>query len=225
MVLLALVVLVGLVAGVARPPLGAHTRRPHLRQAWLLAGGAGGHVGSLVLDGGAAALSLGTSLVLLIAFAGFNRHVTGVAVMGLGLLANLAPVAANGGMPVRPGALVQAGLVERADLPDTALSGARHLETADDVLGALGDALPVRPLREVLSFGDLIVVAGAGDAMRELGRRRVRRPAAVVSPRHLVGTPRIPPTRQLPSTSPPHRGWPRSPGWRRWADDGGSAAG
>jgi len=186
-VLLAVVVLAGLVAGLARPPLGAHTPRPQLNKLWLLAGGAVGNVGSLALDGDAAVLSLGTSLVLLLAFAAVNRHLTGVAVVGLGLLANLAPVAIDGGMPVRPGALVQAGLVDRADLTDTDLRGARHLETGDDVLGALGDALPLRPLREVLSFGDLIVVAGAGDAMRELNRRRARRPAAAVPPRHLAG--------------------------------------
>jgi len=185
--LLAIVALAGLVAGLARPPLGTHTPRPRLTQLWLLAGGAAGNAGSLALDGDAAVLSLGASLVLLVAFAALNRHVTGVAVVGLGLLANLAPVAIDGGMPVRPGALVQAGLVERADLADTDLRGARHLETEDDVLGALGDGLPVPPLREVLSFGDLIVVAGAGDAMRELNRRRARRPAAAVPPRHLAG--------------------------------------
>ena len=187
MVLLAIVVLAGLVAGLARPPLGAHASRPHLTQLGLLLGGAAGSVGSRVLDGGAAVLSLGASLVLLMAFAAVNRHVTGVAVMGLGMLVNLAPVVADGGMPVRPGALVQAGIVEPGALPTTELSGPRHLETDDDVLGALGDALPVRPLREVLSFGDLIVVAGAGDAMRELGRRRARRAAAPVPPDHQAG--------------------------------------
>ncbi|MEO7570949.1 MAG: DUF5317 family protein [Acidimicrobiales bacterium] len=189
MVLLTVVVLAGLVAGLARPPLGTHTPRPRLTPLWLLAGGAAGNAGSLVLDGDAAVLSLGVSLVLLIAFASLNRRVTGVAVVGLGLLANLAPVTIDGGMPVRPGALVQAGLVDRADLPDTEVSGPRHLETDDDVLGAFGDALPLPPLREVLSFGDLIIVAGAGDAMRELSRRRARRPVALTPPRHLTGAP------------------------------------
>lgn len=192
MALLSLVVLAGLAAGLARPALGAHTPRPRLTRLWLLVAGAAANATSLVLDGPAAVLSLSASLVLLLAFAAANRHLTGVAVMGLGLLANLAPVALDGGMPVRPGALVQAGIVEQDDLPTTELSGARHLETDDDGLGALGDALPIRPLREVLSFGDLIVVVGAGDAMRELARRRARPHGAKVPPRHLADPRRAP---------------------------------
>ena len=50
---------------------------------------------------------------MLIAVAVANRHITGVAVVGVGLLLNLVAVAVNGGMPVRASALVAAGVVER----------------------------------------------------------------------------------------------------------------
>ena len=47
----------------------------------------------------------------------------------------------------------------------------------------LGDVLPVPLSHEVLSFGDLIVVLGAADAVRELSRRRrARRPLAGSAP-------------------------------------------
>jgi len=183
-VLLALVVSAGLLGGLARPPLGAHAVHPRLRHAGLLGGGAVLNAASLLFDGNVAILSLTASLAVLIAFAATNRHVTGIAVVGLGLLVNLAPVAMDGGMPVRPGALVRAGLVAPDDLVGTELRGARHLETDRDVLGVLGDALPLRPLGEVLSLGDLIVVAGAGDAVRELSRRRPRRRSVATDTGH-----------------------------------------
>jgi len=114
-VLLALVVSAGLLGGLARPPLGTHAVHPRLRHAGLLGGGAVLNAASLLFDGNVAILSLAASLVVLIAFAVTNRHVTGIAVVGLGLLVNLAPVAMDGGMPVRPGALVRAGLVAPDD--------------------------------------------------------------------------------------------------------------
>lgn len=174
MVLLALAVLVGIVAGRARHPLGA--RSPRLTLSWLplLAAGAVLNVGAYVLDGTAATLSLVASLAVLLGFTAVNAHVTGIAVVGVGLLVNLVAVAVNGGMPVRPSALVAAGVVDEHEVATLELTGARHLERDGDRLPVLGDALPlpVPVAPEVLSFGDLIVVVGAGDAVRDLARRR-----------------------------------------------------
>ena len=47
----------------------------------------------------------------------------------------------------------------------------------------LGDVLPVPFAHEVISFGDLIVVFGAADAVRELSRRRARSRAAAPAQR------------------------------------------
>lgn len=171
-VTLALAVTVGLVVGLARAPGGRHLARPHVDHIGLLALGAGLSFLSATLSGALAVSALLASLAVLIAVAQANRHVTGIAVVGLGLLLNLVAVAVNGGMPVRAGAL------EAAGLPRGELAEPRHLETDGDPLPVLGDVLPVPFAHEVVSFGDLIVVFGAGDAVRELSRRRSRSAAA-----------------------------------------------
>lgn len=174
MVLLAIAVVLGLVVGISRPAAGAHSVRPRVEQIPLLAFGALLSAASVLLDGSAATLCLALSLAVLIAVAMANRHITGVAVIGLGLLLNLVAVAVNAGVPVRAGALVEAGAIEADEIATVELSGARHLETSNDALGVLGDVLPIPLADEVLSFGDLIIVFGAFDAVRELSRRRAR---------------------------------------------------
>ena len=79
---------------------------------------------------------------MLIAVAVANRHITGVAVVGIGLLVNLVGVAVNGGMPVSAGALEAAGLAGtgRAGRDPTRA----HLQTSEDPLPVLGDTLPMR---------------------------------------------------------------------------------
>jgi hypothetical protein len=175
-VTLALAVAVGAVAGVLRRPGGCHLVRPRVEQVGLLGLGAALNALSVLLSGPPAVAALLASLAVLIAVAVANRHLTGVAVVGVGLLVNLVAVAVNGGMPVRAGAL------EAAGIEGTVLSDPRHLETAGDPLPVLGDVLPVPVAREVVSFGDLIVVLGAADAVRELSRRRGRARATVQRP-------------------------------------------
>jgi hypothetical protein len=173
-VLLAVAVAAGLLAGLARRRVGVHAPRPRVEQVPLLGVGAALNAASILLDGDAATIALAGSLAVLIAVAVANRHVTGIVVVGLGLLVNLVSVAVNEGMPVRASALVRAGVVEQDEVATTSFSGARHLETDRDALGVLGDVLPIPFAREVMSFGDLLVVIGAGDAVRELSRRRAR---------------------------------------------------
>jgi hypothetical protein len=177
-VLLAIAVVVGLVLGRSRPRAGAHSVRPHVEQIPLLAFGALLNATSVLLEGSAATLCLALSLAVLIAVAMANRHITGIAVIGLGLLLNLVAVAVNAGMPVRAGALVEAGVIDADEVATVELSGPRHLESSSDALGVLGDVLPIPLANEVLSFGDLIIVVGAGDAVRELSRRGARRETA-----------------------------------------------
>ena len=173
--LLVVAVLGGLVAGWLRQPIGARGVRPHVRRLPLLALGAFGTALAQLLEDDAATVALGASLAVLLSFVAANAHLTGVVVIGCGLLLNLLAVVLNGGMPVRGEALVRAGVVEQAELATTTFRGARHLETRADSVAVLGDILPVPVAREVLSFGDLIIVAGAADAVREVVRRR-RRP-------------------------------------------------
>ena len=182
MLLLALAVVAGLLLGLARSPAGIHTVRPRVDRIGLLAVGAGLNALSIVLDGAASVIALAASLAVLIAVAVANRHITGVAVVGLGLLLNLVAVAVNGGMPVRASAMEVAGLVEPGQTVE--VSDPRHIETSEDPLPVLGDVLPVPFANEVVSFGDLIIVLGAADAVRELSRRRARVPAQVRESSH-----------------------------------------
>jgi hypothetical protein len=172
---LVLAVVVGLAAGWVRPPLGARGLRLTIVRLPLLVAGALGTAISQAVGSDAGTLVLGLSLGVLAAFAASNTHVTGIAVMGLGLVLNLAAVVLNDGMPVRPAALVAAHVVDRAELPTVELAGPRHLETPRDRLPVLGDVLPLPLAREVLSFGDLMILVGTADAVRDLARRRRRR--------------------------------------------------
>lgn len=171
-VLLVVAVLGGLAAGLLRPPLGARGVRLHLHRLPLLAAGAAGTAVAQALHGDGGSLAMGLALAVLLAFVAGNLHVTGIAVIGAGLLLNLVAVVLNNGMPVRGGALVAADVVRADELASTSFDGPRHLETSSDRLAVLGDVLPVPITREVLSFGDLIVLVGVADALRELGRRR-----------------------------------------------------
>ena len=175
MLLLAVGVVFGVAAGLRRPRLGTHARPLGFVHLPWLGVGAVLPVTSLALHAPIAPIAFAASLALLVSVAMANRHITGLAVVGLGLGLNLAVVALNQGMPVRPDALVQADVVRRTELPATTLRGPRHLETRSDVLSILGDVLPVPVAREVMSFGDLLVVVGATDALREIARRRSRR--------------------------------------------------
>jgi hypothetical protein len=99
------------------------------------------------------------SYVLLLTFLTVNRWVPGAAVMAIGLLMNLAVVAANGGMPVSARAIETAG-GSTAVFTDGA--GAKHhLMIDDDVLTPLGDVIPIPPPASVvLSIGDLLLYVG-----------------------------------------------------------------
>lgn len=124
------------------------------------------------LEGAALALVLG-SLGLLGAFTIANLRLVGMAVVTVGLGLNVVVIALNGAMPVRPAALVRAGVVDDAAEARTLDLGVkRRLEEPGDRLAVLGDVLPVRPLRQVLSFGDLVLAAGTADVVAHLMHRR-----------------------------------------------------
>lgn len=175
MILLLIAVVVGLSAGLARARVGVHAPRARLRHVWLLGAGAVLHAASAIVDGDAATTALGFALLTLVSFTIVNPTVTGIAVIGLGLFVNLTSLVVNNGVPVRPEALVAAGAVERDELATFELRPPRHLESQADRFAALGEVLPIGFARQVVSFGDLIVVVGVADAARELARRRSRR--------------------------------------------------
>ncbi len=89
--------------------------------------------------------------------------VPGMAVVGLGLLLNLVVTANNGGMPYRASAVVSAGAVSSKSADLVPKDGVmQHAERPSDQLMALADVIPLRPLREVVSVGDVLVALGMG---------------------------------------------------------------
>ncbi len=97
-----------------------------------------------------------------------NRRITGVLIIGLGLLLNLVVMAANGGfMPITREAILAAGIRSAQELP---AEGARISRTKDVLLSAeqtrlafLSDVIvaPPVPTVRVYSLGDLVIAAGA----------------------------------------------------------------
>ncbi|MDQ2648045.1 MAG: DUF5317 family protein [Actinomycetota bacterium] len=176
MVLLLAVVVGGLLAGRLRARAGVHVPRHHVRGWVLLAAGAALHVGSIVAEDDLATLLAGGAYASLACFGGLNWTVTGFAVAGLGLVLNLVGVVVNNGIPVRPEALVESGAHSLDELPEVEIDAPRHLETDADRAPGLGAFIPVRGVRLVLSFGDLIALVGLLDGVRDLTRRRTKVP-------------------------------------------------
>lgn len=110
-------------------------------------------------DSTASVAALVSSYVLLLAFAWVNRRLVAAPLLLIGLSLNLLVVAPNAGMPVSAAAVLSLGAT--ADLPSTEAVGKHHLQSSEDVFGALGDTIPVpRPFGVVLSIGDMFLYAG-----------------------------------------------------------------
>ena len=114
-----------------------------------------------------------SSYVLLLMFLTVNRWIPGAAVMAVGLLMNLAVVAANGGMPVSARAVENAGGTASTLATD---AGAKHHLMSDrDLLAPLGDIIPIpRPAGVVLSIGDVLLYAGMAWFVFQVMRGRSR---------------------------------------------------
>ncbi len=111
-----------------------------------------------------------------LAFAVRNIHLVGMVVIAVGVTANLLPVAINGATPVRADALVEAGMVDAADLDRVNLQGARMIADDDTPLDWMGDTIPVAAASQVVSFGDLVILIGLASVISNLMlQRRPRR--------------------------------------------------
>ena len=111
-------------------------------------------------------------LGLLVVFAVRNFHLVGMPIIAIGLGLNLLATIANDGFPVDEGALVAARVETSRTVGQASLSGIQHLRTADDRLWWLGDAIPIRELEHVMSFGDLIIIGGLACTVMHLTRRK-----------------------------------------------------
>ncbi len=110
-----------------------------------------------------------------VGFAFRNIHLAGMVVVGIGIFANLLPVVLNGAVPVRADALVDAEMIEEADIAGLSINGSRELTGDSTILAVLGDTIPVRLTSQVMSYGDLILLVGLADVIANGMRRRKRR--------------------------------------------------
>ena len=168
----AVALVVGVLLGIATGGRPSNLGRRHLRLAWLLAVCALLQVVAEVFD-----VSQNVGLVMvLVSYAGLslfalaNLGLVGMPVVLVGLLANLLVISLNAGMPVRESSILAAHASTRQEVHSIDFGAKRHLETSADHLVVLGDILPVRPSREVLSFGDLVLAFGVADVLFRLLR-------------------------------------------------------
>ena len=170
MVPVVLAVVVGALVGGLRRPHGRHLATPIVVLPGVAVGGVGLQLVIGAFDLPASGELFAASLALLTGFVVVNRHIVGMGVLAVGLAANFAAVLVHGGMPVRASALLAADVAESGELADIDLGAGRRFERTTDLVPALGDIIPVRPLRSVMSFGDLIALAGVGAVAGELAR-------------------------------------------------------
>lgn len=160
-----LAVVVGLVAGLVAGGGFAQLRHLRLRGGLLPLVWAGLHVTADRFDVPHAVAVLVGAFVCALVFVLLNvRRARGIWLLGLGLVLNLAVLAANGTMPYRPDAVHAAGIGGDRLALQPRVSAVSRPELAGDHLITLADIIPVNagPLHEVLSIGDLLIALGSG---------------------------------------------------------------
>ena len=128
-------------------------------------------------------LILAASYVLLTAFAVENvrSRVPGARLILIGILLNFTVIALNGGMPVTRAALVESH--QQDTLHELVAGGAvkHHLAAPDDHLVILGDVIPIAPVRQIVSIGDVFTYVGVAWLVAA-GMLRRREPARTAAP-------------------------------------------
>lgn len=134
----------------------------------------------LVTGGGTleTSLLLG-SFVVLVVYVIANLRAPGYVLILLGLLLNLAVIAANQGMPVTREALVASGQADTLPELETNADGQKHLLADEGTrLRALGDVIALgSPIRQAASVGDVLMHLGIGWFIVMAMRRRGPSPA------------------------------------------------
>jgi Family of unknown function (DUF5317) len=127
-------------------------------------------------------------LAALVVFAVINAvHMPGMWLLAIGALANFVVCANNHGTPYSITALHNAG-VTAVNYTDVATTTAtKHPERPGDQLKFLGDIVPIRVLKTVVSPGDLLFAFGLASVTANglTGRRRGKRVRGVHRGRHL----------------------------------------
>jgi hypothetical protein len=104
---------------------------------------------------------LWVSLLLLFAFAIANIRVGGFALIIIGIVLNFTVIAVNDGMPVTRSALTASHQGDTLAALVGNGGAKHHLATDQDRLLILGDVIPIAPLHQAVSVGDVFTYAGA----------------------------------------------------------------
>jgi hypothetical protein len=186
MVLTTIAVVVGLVVGLLRG--GRPSALLRVPVAWwlLLPVGVAAQVVAVHTTVPGRFWVLAAALSVLLVWALRNSlRLRGATVLAVGLAANLAVLVANGHVPVRWESLVAVEAFAADEREVVRTDGLYRLESDDSRLELLGAIVPVPGVRDVVSFGDLIVLAGvvtlAANALL------VRRRREGLSPEELFG--------------------------------------
>jgi len=115
-----------------------------------------------------------TSQLVVLGFVVANRHLPGMALVALGLAFNAVVMAANGAMPVDPEAIRALGMEDPELIP-----GKHTLLGEHTLLPWLADIIPVRPLRSIISVGDVVLGLGLVPLTHALMLRPPAGPPAV----------------------------------------------
>ncbi len=116
------------------------------------------------------------AIIAMMWFGARNLHLKGMPIVLIGLGLNLVPIAINGAIPTRAESLLIAEVTTAEDLERYDFVGGRRLETSDDVLAGLGDIIPIPLTQQVLSFGDLIALAGLATIAANVTKSRHKKP-------------------------------------------------
>jgi uncharacterized protein DUF5317 len=102
------------------------------------------------------------SFAMLLAFAAANIRAPGFVRILLGMLLNLTVIAVNQGMPVTREALEKSGQGQTLQLLIQEGGAKHHLATERDRLSFLGDVIPIAPIQQAVSIGDVLAYTGVG---------------------------------------------------------------
>jgi Family of unknown function (DUF5317) len=142
------------------------------------------------------------SLLLGLVVVWANRHLPGMLLIGLGLVANLLVVGINGGMPVSRATLEWAGI--SATSPDPGQLGPKYvLERPGTRLGVLGARLAIPPGRTMVSGGEVTQYAGLVILIQGLMLAGTRRRLEAFPARKVAGLGRDAPASRNGSAAAP----------------------
>jgi Family of unknown function (DUF5317) len=118
------------------------------------------------------------SFVLLTVFAAVNIRLVGFPLIALGICCNFLVIAVDHGMPVSEHALVASGQGYTLQMLIQQGGAKHHLATSTDELVFLADVIPLGPLQQAVSLGDVFTYGGVMVLIAAGMRRTTERPIA-----------------------------------------------